>query len=112
MAATESPQQGFLSPFDVAPPSGAEDWQRLYPYYYLFSEARREFEEGKFWFFDGMHNPEPVYPFDTIMTESWWVALNMFTTRFYVIPPALGMEQGERPTAQPEFSGPHERWAC
>ena len=40
-----------------------------------------------------MHNPEPVYPFDTIMTESWWVALNMFTTRFYVIPPALGMDQ-------------------
>jgi hypothetical protein len=33
MAATESPRQGFLSPFDVQPPSGAEDWQRLYPYY-------------------------------------------------------------------------------
>ena len=93
MAATETPQQGFLSPFDVEPPPEAEDWARLYPYYYLFSEARREFEEGKFWFFDGMHNPEPIYPFDAIMTESWWVALNMFTTRFYVIPPALGMDQ-------------------
>ena len=68
----------FPSPFEVEPPAGAEDWQRLYPYYYLFSEERREFEEGKFWFFDGMHNPEPIYPFDTIMTESWWVALNMF----------------------------------
>ena len=72
---------------------GAEDWRRLYPYYYVFSDDRREFEEGKFWFFDGMHNPEPVYPFDTIMTESWWVALNMFGTRVYVIPPALGIDQ-------------------
>ena len=93
MAATETSQQGFLSPFEVEPPPGATDWQRLYPYYYLFSEPRRKFEEGKFWFFDGMHNPEPIYPFDAIMTESWWVALNMFTTRFYVIPPALGMDQ-------------------
>jgi pyruvate,water dikinase len=84
---------GFESPFEVQPPDGAEAWQRLYPYYYLFSEPRREFEAAKFWFFDGMHNPEPVFPFDTIMTESWWVALNQFGTRVYVIPPALGMDQ-------------------
>jgi pyruvate,water dikinase len=84
---------GFLSPFAVEAPPEAEGWQRLYPYYYLFSEPRREFEEEKFWFFDGMHNPEPVYPFDTIMTESWWVALNQFGTRVYVIPPALGIDQ-------------------
>jgi pyruvate,water dikinase len=83
----------FQSPFAVEAPPGAEDWERLYPYYYLFSEPRREFEEGKFWFFDGMHNPEPVFPFDTIMTESWWVALNMFGTRVYIIPPALGIDQ-------------------
>ena len=93
MATSAPAQQGFLSPFDVPAPEGAEGWERLYPYYYVFSDARRGFEEQKFWFFEGMHNPEPVYPFDTIMTESWWVALNMFTTRFYVIPPALGMDQ-------------------
>ena len=92
MGATQA-APGFLSPFAVEAPPGAEGWQRLYPYYYLFSEARREFEEEKFWFFDGMHNPEPVYPFDTIMTESWWVALNQFGTRVYVIPPALGIDQ-------------------
>jgi pyruvate, water dikinase len=86
-------QARFASPFEVDAPPGAEDWQRLYPYYYLFSEARREFEESKFWFFDGMHNPEPIYPFDTIMTESWWVALNQYTTRVWVIPPALGIDQ-------------------
>ncbi len=85
--------RGFPSPFAIEPPPGAESWERLYPYYCVFSEPRREFEEGKFWFFDGMHNPEPVFPFDTIMTESWWVALNMFGTRMYVIPPALGIDQ-------------------
>jgi pyruvate, water dikinase len=83
----------FPSPFEIAAPPGAEDWQRLYPYYYVFSEERRDFEDGKFWFWDSMHNPEPIYPFDTIMTESWWVALNQYTTRVWVIPPALGIDQ-------------------
>src|SRR5438045_6318399 len=82
----------FPSPFSVEAPPGAEDWRRLYPYYYLFSEARREFEEGKFWFFDGMHNPEPVYPFDAIMTENWAVAVNQLTTRVWQIPPSLGID--------------------
>ena len=26
-------EPGFLNPFDVAPPDGAEGWERLYPYY-------------------------------------------------------------------------------
>jgi pyruvate,water dikinase len=82
----------FPSPFEVETPPGAEGWERLYPYYYLFSQDRRDFEEGKFWFFDGMHNPEPMYPFDTIMTETWWVALNQYTTRVWVVPPALGID--------------------
>ena len=83
--------KGFASPFAVETPPGAEGWERLYPYYYLFSDDRREFEEGKFWFFDGMHNPEPIYPFDSIMNENWWVALNQYTTRVWVVPPALGI---------------------
>ncbi|HEY3944133.1 MAG TPA: PEP-utilizing enzyme [Solirubrobacteraceae bacterium] len=86
-------ERRFPSPFSVEAPRGAEDWRRLYPYYYLFSDERREFEEGKFWFFDGMHNPEPVYPFDTIMPESWWVLLNQFLTRVWPVPPALGIDQ-------------------
>jgi pyruvate, water dikinase len=83
----------FPSPFAVEAPPGAEDWRRLYPYYYLFSDERREFEEEKFWFFDGMHNPEPVYPFDTIMPESWWVMLNQYLTRVWMVPPTLGIDQ-------------------
>jgi pyruvate,water dikinase len=90
---TTTAPRHFPSPFEVEAPSGAEDWRRLYPYYYLFSDERREFEEEKFWFFDGMHNPEPVYPFDTIMTESWWVLLNQFLTRVWMVPPTLGIDQ-------------------
>jgi len=90
---SEPATRTFPSPFDVPAPAGAEDWRRLYPAYYLFSDERREFEEGKFWFFDGLHNPEPIYPFDAIMTESWWVFLNQFLTRVWQVPPASGIDQ-------------------
>ncbi len=83
----------FTSPFDLPTPEGAEGWEELYPYYALISPERRELEEGKFWFFDGMHNPEPLYPFDTIMTENWWVAASQMCTRVWPIPVALGIDQ-------------------
>lgn len=83
----------FPSPFEVEIPAELAGWEEMYPYYYLFSEERREFEEGKFWYQDRMHHPEPLYPFDTITAESWWVALSQYTTRIFVIPPALGIDQ-------------------
>jgi pyruvate,water dikinase len=89
---TEQGMPRFANPFEIETPEGAEGWESLYPYYALCSEERREFEEGKFWFFDGMHNPEPIYPFDTIMTENWWVAANQLTTRVWQVPPALGID--------------------
>jgi pyruvate, water dikinase len=82
----------FLNPFEVQTPPGAEGWEETYPYYARFAEARRESEEGRFWFFDGMHNPEPIFPFDTIMTENWWVACNQMTTRVFLVPPAWGID--------------------
>jgi pyruvate,water dikinase len=90
---TTAAESAFQSPFDVEAPPGAEDWRRLYPDYYLFSEERREYEEEQFWFFDGIHNPEPVYPFDAIMPESWWVFLNQYLTRVWMVPPTLGIDQ-------------------
>jgi pyruvate,water dikinase len=83
---------GFQNPFAVEAPAGADGWQDLYPYYAVFSEPRRASEEGRFWFFDGMHNPEPIFPFDTIMTENWWVACNQMTTRVFLVPPAWGID--------------------
>jgi pyruvate,water dikinase len=82
----------FPSPFDVQAPEGAEGWERLYPYYALFSEDRRAFEESKFWFHDAMHYPEPVYPFDLLMPEDTWVILNQNTTRVFRVPSSLGLD--------------------
>ena len=62
---TGTSRRAFQSPYEVEAPAGAEDWRRLYPYYYLFDEERRAVDEQRFWFFDRMHNPTPVYPFDT-----------------------------------------------
>ena len=77
-------ERTFPSPFSVETPEGAEGWEELYPYYMRFREDDRELEESRFWFFDGMHNPSPIYPFDTIMIENWWVACNQQTTRVLV----------------------------
>ena len=77
----------FPSPFDLEAPEGAEGWEELYPYYCLIRPERKELEEGKFWCFDGMHNPGPLYPFDTSMTE-------------YEMPPAF---QGTVPNFQGTF---------
>ena len=71
----------FQNPFEVETPAGAEGWEGMYPYYVLLLRGAAGSEEGRFWFFDGMHNPSPIYPFDTIMTENWWVACNQLTTR-------------------------------
>jgi len=91
--ASSPPKRQFQSPFAVPTPEGAEGWQELYPYYAHISPERREMEEAKLWYFDGMHNPEPLYPFDTIMTENWWVAASQMTTRVWPIPLALGIDQ-------------------
>jgi pyruvate,water dikinase len=82
----------FASPFAVATPPGAEGWESMYPYYSTLSEARRAEEDSRFWFFDGMHNPEPMYPFDTIATENWWVAVSQMSTRVWPIPLAGGID--------------------
>lgn len=83
----------FPSPFDVGTPAGAEGWQRMYPYYLLFSEENREYEDNTLWFQDGMHHPEVLYPFDTITHESWRIALGQYNTRVFDVPPAYGIEQ-------------------
>ncbi|MCW2985456.1 MAG: hypothetical protein JWR63_3026, partial [Conexibacter sp.] len=83
---------GFPSPFAVTAPDGAEGWERLYPYYALFSEDRRPFEESKLWFHDAMHYPEPVYPFDLLMPEDTWVILNQNTTKVFRVPSSLGLD--------------------
>jgi pyruvate, water dikinase len=82
----------FRNPYEIETPSGAAGWESMYPSYLLFGPETQDADEGKLWFFDQIHNPEPVYPFDLMMPESWLVSLNQYTTRVWQVPPALGIE--------------------
>lgn len=95
MATTEErvAKPRFPSPFEVETPPGAEGWQRMYPYYLLFSEENREWEESVLWFQDGMHHPEVEFPFDTITHECWRLGLGQYHSRIFAVPPAYGIEQ-------------------
>lgn len=91
-AAVKQGRRSFRNPFDLETPPGAEGWESMYPSYLLFGDELRERDEQKLWFFDQMHNPEPLYPFDLMMPESWLVSLNQYTTRVWNLPTALGIE--------------------
>jgi pyruvate,water dikinase len=84
--------EGFPSPFEVETPEGAEGWEEMYPYYLLFDPARRELEENRFWFFNGMHFPEPMPPFDMITAESCYLSIGLYQGRVFSIPTVLGIE--------------------
>ena len=82
----------FPSPYDLKAPKGAEGWEELYPYYLLFNDKIRAKEEGKFWFCDSQHWPNPFKPFDTITVEFAVKCLGQYNTRHYLIPPANGID--------------------
>jgi pyruvate,water dikinase len=82
----------FLSPFEVPTPEGAEGWEAMYPYYLRFDPSRREQEEGRFWFYNGMHFPEPMPAFDLITAESCYLSIGLYQGRVFSIPTVLGIE--------------------
>lgn len=82
----------FPSPFEVETPAGCEGWEEMYPAYMRFSEARRELEESRLCFYNGMHFPEPISPFDVITAEAFYIAIGEMNARFFCIPPAMGVD--------------------
>ena len=64
----------------------------MYARHVVFGEDRRGFEEGRFWFQDGLHAAEPLYPFDSFAFEYGVVAINQASSRLFVVPPSLGAE--------------------
>ena len=83
---------GFLSPFEVPIPSGCDGWEEMYSYHVVFAEDRRSFEESRFWFQNGLHAAEPVFPFDAVAFDCAVVALNQASSRLFVVPSSLGVE--------------------
>jgi pyruvate,water dikinase len=82
----------FPSPFEMPTPQGAEGWEDLYSYSVVFSKERRSYEDGAFWFMDGVHTPEVIEPWDATIVEFALIALSQYNTRHYVIPPARGVD--------------------
>ena len=85
----------FPNPHEAERLPGTEGWERMYPYHYLYSTDdpdRKAYEENMFWFYDGLHYPEPMYPFDIIWDEAWFLALSQFNTKFFIVPPAMGID--------------------
>lgn len=85
----------FPSPHEAEIIPGTEGWERMYPYHYQFGTEdpeRKKYEEGMFWFYDGLHYPEPMYPFDIIWDEAWFLALSQFNSRIFIVPPAMGID--------------------
>ncbi len=92
MTTVEPGVRGFLSPFEVPAPEGCEGWESMYPYYALFSDERRGSEEARGCFRDGMHFPEPMFPFDFITADSPYMGLGQANSRIFCVPPALGID--------------------
>ncbi len=87
----------FPNPHDVTAQTipGTEGWERMYPYQYQFvtdDPVRNKYEGDTFWFNDALHYPEPLYPFDTIWDEAWYLALSQYNNRIFVVPPARGVD--------------------
>jgi pyruvate,water dikinase len=74
--------------FEQTPP-GCEGWEEMYPYHVRFGGDRRDFDEGRFWFQDGMHWSEPVYPFDAVVVDCCVVALSQASARLFAVPASL-----------------------
>lgn len=82
----------FPSAYDLKAPEGAEGWEELYPYYLTFQPNLRTQEDGKFWFCDSQHWPNPFKPFDAMTVEFAVKCLGQYNTRHYLVPPANGVD--------------------
>ncbi|MFH1139359.1 MAG: PEP-utilizing enzyme [Pseudomonadota bacterium] len=85
----------FPNPHQVEKIPGTEGWERMYPYHYPFvtdDPERENYENQMFWFYDGLHYPEPMYPFDIIWDEAWFLALSQYNTRIFGVPPVYGVD--------------------
>jgi pyruvate,water dikinase len=77
----------FPLPSEVEAVPGTER-SDMYPYFTRFAPS----DDGRFWFYNGMHFPEPMPAFDTITAEAPYISLGAYNTRVFAIPPVLGID--------------------
>ena len=92
MSTTTTGTAAFPRPSEVATPEGCEGWEEMYPYYATFHEDRREADEGRLWFWNSMHFPDPMPAFDVVAIDGPYYALANWQNRVFAIPPAMGID--------------------
>jgi len=92
MASTTPATGSFPSPYEVETLPGCEGWEEMYPYYGRFLESRREADEGRFWFWNSMHFPEPMPAFDVVCIDSPYQGIGSWQNRVFAVPPAMGID--------------------
>ncbi len=73
-------------------PSGADGWQRMYPYFLVSQPEGQASEDTRFWFADSMHWSRAVHPFDSIGAEAVYYGVGVNSARSIVLPSALGLD--------------------
>jgi pyruvate, water dikinase len=78
----------FPLPSQIADVPGAEGWRSMYQYFTRFQPS----DDGRFWFHNAMHFPEPLPAFDTLTCEIPYAAIGANTARVFSFPTTLGIE--------------------
>jgi len=60
----------------------------MYPYYARVEPG----DDGRFWFYNSMHFPEPMSAFDMFTVEAPYHAMGAFVSRVFAFPTALGID--------------------
>jgi len=79
---------GFPLPSSLQVVPGTERAQAAYPYYMQFTKE----DDERFWFYNSMHFPEPMSPFDVTTAEAAYCALGAANTRVHCLPTTLGID--------------------
>jgi pyruvate,water dikinase len=80
--------RAFPLPSEIADVEGAEGWREMYPYFTRFQPE----DDGRFWFYNAMHFPEPMPAFDVATAEIAYTAIGSNTARLFAFPTTLGIE--------------------
>ena len=80
--------RGFPLPSSLEVVPGTERAQAAYPYTVQFGPE----DDGRFWFYNSMHFPEPMSAFDMVTAEAAYCALGSANTRVHCLPTTLGID--------------------
>jgi pyruvate, water dikinase len=109
----------FPSPLSIETPPGCDGWEEMYPYYALVGEERRAQDEGRLWWWNSMHFPEPMPAFDVAAVDAPYYALGAWQNRVFAVPPAMGIDYriingyvyiSANPVTDPELMGERARF--